>query len=172
MPRIHSAPDTSTRPHDLETEPRPQRLLLVASGGGHLAHLMSVRDWWQEYDRRWVTFNLPDTRARLAGEQVVWAHHPTTRNVKNLLRNMVVAARELHRHQPDVIVSTGAAAAVPFFLLGRLAGVPTVFIEVIDRFDSPTLTGRLCRPLATQFCVQLPEQLDVYPGARLIGPML
>jgi UDP-N-acetylglucosamine:LPS N-acetylglucosamine transferase len=76
------------------------------------------------------------------------------------------------QQRPEVIVSTGAAVAYPFFLLGRARGIPTVYVEVYDRIDSRTVTGRLCRPLSTVFCVQWEEQRALYPGAELVGPLL
>ena len=60
----------------------------------------------------------------------------------------------------------------PFFLLAKLLGIPTVYVEVYDRIDSRTLTGRLCRPLAMRFLVQWQEQLALYPESMLLGPLL
>lgn len=148
------------------------RALLVGSSGGHLAQLVAMADWWRETERRWVTFDTADAVSTLPGEQVAWAHHPTTRNIPNLLRNLVLAIRVLRDWRPDVVVSNGAAVAVPFFLVARLLGVRTVYLEVYDRVDSRTLTGRLVRPFTDLFLVQWPEQLDLYPEARLVGPLL
>jgi UDP-N-acetylglucosamine:LPS N-acetylglucosamine transferase len=151
--------------------PDRRRVLLVCSNGGHLSQLTQLRSWWQEHERCWVTFDRPDARSKLDGEHLVPAHFPTTRNVGNLLRNLLLARRVLRSYRPDVIVSSGAGVAVPFFVLGRLHGVPTVFLEVYDRVDSRTLTGRLVRPLTSRFLVQWPEQEDLYPGSLLIGPV-
>ena len=145
------------------------KVALVCSSGGHLTQLYQLRSWWEKHDRWWVTFRLPDSESLLAGERVVWAHHPTTRNVKNTLRNLVLAARTLPRHRPDVIVSDGAGVAVPFFLVGKLMGIRTVYIEVYDRIDSPTLTGRLCRRMTDLFLVQWEEQRRFYPNSQLLG---
>src|SRR5204863_431816 len=82
------------------------------------------------------------------GEDVFWGHHPTTRNIPNLLRNVCLAWRLLWRHRPDVIVSNGAGLAFPFFLLAPLFGTKTVYVEVYDRIDLPTMTGRLCYALS------------------------
>lgn len=147
-------------------------VLLVGSSGGHLAQLLSLRPWWADKPHQWVMFDTPDALAQLEGEQVVWAHHPVTRNIPNLLRNAVVAASVLFRSRPSVIVSTGAGVALPFFLLAKVMGIPTVYVEVYDRIDSRTLTGRLCRPLATRFLVQWQEQLALYPESMLLGPLL
>jgi hypothetical protein len=146
--------------------------MLVGSAGGHLAQLMRLRPWWETCDRTWVTFDKPDARSLLAGEDIVWAHHPTTRNIPNLLRNFVLAIRHVRRVRPDLVVSTGAAVAVPFFVVARLLRLPVVYVEVFDRIDSPTLSGRLCRPISTRFCVQWPEQQEHYPGSIVIGPLL
>jgi UDP-N-acetylglucosamine:LPS N-acetylglucosamine transferase len=142
---------------------------MVCSSGGHLAQLLALRPWWQHHERTWVTFDTLDATSRLADEDVVWAHHPTTRNAKNLVRNSVLAARTLRRVRPDVVVSTGAAVAVPFFWMSQAMGIRTVYLEVFDRIDSRTLTGRLCRPASDLFLVQWPEQQRLYPHSQLVG---
>jgi UDP-N-acetylglucosamine:LPS N-acetylglucosamine transferase len=147
------------------------KVLLVCSSGGHLSQLLQLRPWWVNHERRWVTFDMADARSKLIGEELVPAHYPTTRNVGNLIRNSFLARRELARWRPDVIISNGAAVALPFFVLGRLQGIPTVYVEVYDRIDSRTLTGRLVRPFATRFCVQWPEQQRINPGSVLVGPL-
>lgn len=150
----------------------PQRVLLVGSSGGHLAQLLALRPWWQVRERAWVTFNTPDALSQLEGEAVDFAHHPTTRNVRNLLRNCVVAAKVLRRRRPDLVVSTGAAVAIPFFLLGKLLGIQTVYVEVYDRVSSRTVSGRICRPLSSGFFVQWAEQQPLYAGSQVIGRLL
>jgi len=150
-----------------------QRIMLVGSSGGHLAQLMRLEPWWREHDRAWVTFQTKDAVGLLASEgDLTWAYHPTTRNVKNLVRNSGQALRVMRRFRPTVVVSTGAAVAFPYFVLGRLMGVHTVFIEVFDRISTPTLTGRLVRPFADLMLVQWPEQQSLYKGAVVVGPLL
>ncbi len=143
--------------------------LLVGSSGGHLDHLVRLEPWWRSMERAWVTFDLPDARSRLAEETTYWAYYPTTRSAKNLVRNLGLARRVLREVQPDVVVSTGAGLAVPFFAIARSMGIATVFLEVFDRVSSRTLTGRLCHPLSTRFLVQWPEQERMYPGSINVG---
>jgi UDP-N-acetylglucosamine:LPS N-acetylglucosamine transferase len=147
-------------------------VLLVGSSGGHLAQLLALRPWWGDRARAWVTFPTPDARSQLLDERATWAYYPTTRNVPNLIRNLWLAFRLLRKEKPSVVISTGAGVAVPFFVLGWLRGVPTVYLEVYDRIDSPTLTGRLCRPFTRLFLVQWEEQKKFYPGAVVVGPLL
>lgn len=160
------APSASTAP------PEGAPILFVASSGGHLAQLMALRPWWSGRARSWVTFRTPDAEALLNGEEVRWAHHPTTRDVPNLLRNTVLAMRVLAARRPAAVVSTGAGVALPFFVLARLMRVPTVYIEVYDRIETPTLTARLCRPFTRLFLAQWEEQRSFMPTAITVGPLL
>jgi hypothetical protein len=144
------------------------RLLLVASGGGHLGQLLPLEPWWSGHDRTWVTFDTASA-ARVGDDPVLFAHHPTTRNIPNLIRNLALAWRVLRRERPDAVVSTGAGVAVPFFLMAKLLGIRTVFIEVYDRIDSRSLTGRLCRPLSDLFLLQWERQRERYGSGTVIG---
>jgi beta-1,4-N-acetylglucosaminyltransferase len=152
--------------------PRPPRLALVGSSGGHLLQLHMMRPAWEDMDRFWVTFKTTDAISLLAGERRYWCHHPTNRNLPNLVRNFWLALAILARERPTHILSTGAAVAVPFFMLGRVFGARLIYVEVFDRIESATLTGRLVRPLAHTFLVQWPEQQRLYKGSEVIGPLL
>lgn len=123
----------------------------------------------QAEDRFWVTFDKEDANTALAGERVYYCFFPTNRNLKNAVRNTLLAIRVLRRERPDLILSSGAAVAVPFFLVGRLLGAKTVYVEVFDRVDAPTLTGRLVRRMTDLFVVQWPEMETVYPGSVNLG---
>ena len=149
-----------------------RRVLLVCSAGGHLAQLRQLAPWYSGRRTRWVTFDLPDAVGALSGEDVVWAYHPTTRNPKNLLRNARLAIRQVRSFRPDLIVSSGAGVAVPFFWIGKLFGCATVYVEVIDRIDTRPLTSRLVSPVTDLFVVQVPAQQRLFPGSSLIGPLL
>lgn len=154
------------------TPQAPPRLLLVSSTGGHLTQLLALQDWWQEHERTWVSFDHPHARAALAEEDVRWAFWPTTRNLPNALRNARLARRVLADVRPQVVVSTGAGVAVPFLAMAHATGIRTMFLEVIDRVTTRTLTGRLVYPFVDTFAVQWPEQQRLYPGATVIGATL
>ena len=151
---------------------RPLRVLIVCSSGGHLAQLHCLDAWWRQHDRAWVTFDKADARSLLEGERVYWAHHPTNRNLKNLLKNTLLAVRVLARERPELVVSNGAGVAVPFLWLGKAMGARTVYVEVYDRVDSPTLTARLVRPVLDRMVVQWEEQRRFYPEGVFLGAVL
>lgn len=158
-------------PSDHATRAR-RRILLVASTGGHLTQLAALRPWWGAHERHWVTFDNAHAHAVLEAEETTFAFSPTTRNIPNLLRNIRLARRVIRAYRPDLIVSTGAGVAVPFFWVGKLRGIRTLYVEVIDRISSRTMTARLLYPLSDGFAVQWPEQERLYPGARVVGATL
>jgi UDP-N-acetylglucosamine:LPS N-acetylglucosamine transferase len=131
-----------------------------------------MKTFWEKYDRIWVASKKEDAFHLVKDERVYWAYFPTPRNVKNLLRNTLLAWRVLHRERPDVIVSAGSAVAVPFFYIGKVLGCTLVFIEVYDRISTPTLTGKLVYPIADLFVVQWEEQRRFYPRGILLGQIL
>lgn len=169
LPPLRRLPDEPSR---VERGPGPRRVMLVGSSGGHLAQLAALEPWYADLERHWVTFDTTHARSLLRGEAVTWAHSPTTRNIPNLLRNLALAVRTVRSERPDLVVSTGAGVALPFFVVARMRRIRTAYIEVYDRLDTQTLTARLCRPFTSLFCVQWEEQEKLYPSAHVIGPLL
>lgn len=145
------------------------KICLVGSSGGHLIQLYELKQWWSKHDRFWVTFDKQDSRSLLEDEQKYWCFHPTNRSIKNLIKNTFLAVKILKREKPDIIISTGAAPAIPFFYIGKLIGCKLVYIEVYDRIDSPTLTGKLVYPIADKFVLQWEDQKSFYPKGEVWG---
>ena len=145
------------------------KVCLVGSSGGHLAHLYMLKPFWNNKERFWVTFNKQDANSLLKNEKVYNCYFPTNRNFKNLIKNTILAFKVLKKEKPDLIISSGAAVAVPFFYIGKLMGAKLIDIEVFDRIDTPTLTGKLVYPIADKFIVQWEEAKKVYPKAINFG---
>jgi len=127
--------------------------------------------WGKAADRCWVTFDKEDANTLLDGERVYHCYYPTNRNIPNLIRNTWLARKVLRSERPDLIISSGAAIAVPFFVLGKRMGAKCIYIEVFDRVDHSTLTGKLIQKYADIFVVQWDEMLSVYPGAVNLGSL-
>jgi UDP-N-acetylglucosamine:LPS N-acetylglucosamine transferase len=89
--------------------------------------------------------------------------------LKALIINTKLAWTVLRKEKPDLIISSGAAVAVPFFYLGKLFGAKTVYIEVFDRIDKPTITGKMVYPVTDRFVVEWEEMKKVYPKAINLG---
>lgn len=150
----------------------PGPLLLVCSCGGHLLQLEALRGAWGDLPHVWVTFDKPDARSLLRGEQVLYAHGPTNRNIPNLVRNVFLAHRVLRRVRPAAMLTTGAGVAVPFAWLARLRRIPVVYVESLTRIEELSLSGRMIAPVAERLYVQWPELADAVPGARYAGGLV
>lgn len=120
-------------------------------------------------NRFWVTFDKEYVRSILKDEKFYKCHFPTNRSIKNLLKNTFLAYKVLRKEKPYVIISSGAAVSVPVFYLGKLFGEKTTYIEVFDRYDKPTLTGKLVYTITDKFIAQWEEMKKVYPKAINLG---
>lgn len=145
------------------------KVCLVGSSGGHLTHLYMLKPFWEKKERFWVTFDKEDARSLLTGEKFYPAYYPSNRSAKALLINTWRALRILIKEKPDLIISSGAAVAVPFFWIGKICGAKTIYIEVFDRIDSSTLAGKLCYPVTDRFIVEWDEMKEVYPKSINLG---
>ena len=105
----------------------------------------------------------------LIGEKVYPAYYPSNRSLKALAINAYRAVIILQKERPDFIITSGAAPAIPFFWIGKLMGAKTVYIEVFDRIDKSTISGKLCYPVADKFIVQWEEMKQIYPKAVNLG---
>lgn len=148
-------------------------LLIVCSSGGHLLQMLELREAWAAFERVWVTFDKSDTRSLLRDEHVIHAHGPTNRNVPNLVRNAHLAVKVLAELQPSAILTTGAGVAVPFAWVGRMQGIPTIYVESLTRIDGLSLSGRMIAPVASRLYAQWPQLADPSAGRiRFAGNLL
>lgn len=141
----------------------------MCSSGGHLLQLLELKPAWDAFERVWVTFDKSDAGSLLRGERVVHAHGPTNRNLPNLLRNLRLANSVIATERPAAILTTGAGLAVPFAWVGRLRGVPSVYVESFTRIEELSLTARLVSPVASRLYVQWPELAGQVSGPRFAG---
>lgn len=145
------------------------KICLVGSSGGHLTHLYMLKPFWSKFDRFWVTFDKEDAISTLKDEKMYSCYYPTNRSFKALLFNTFLAIKLVLKEKPSIIISSGAAVAVPFFYIGKLFGAKLIYIEVFDRVYKATVTGRLVYPITDKFIVQWDEQKKVYPKAINLG---
>ena len=159
------------RAHTSAEGPRPLRVGLVSSVGGHLKELLELLPQLTRCDvflvlnddAPWLS---PAALPLLRRYRIVHAE----RDIRQLV-NLGEAANVLLRERPDLLISTGASPAVPFFLLGRALGICTLFIEDFNLVERPSLTARLVYPLAQHFFVQWPQLQAVFPRARYAGSL-
>lgn len=150
---------------------RDIKIGLVCSSGGHLLQLHSLKPFWQDFNRFWVTYPTSDAKSLLAGEEVHWLAHGGERNVLNALRDIPFTFRVLQSEKPLILLTTGARIAVPFFYLGRIMGCKLIYLESISRVNSLSLSFKLAANISHKRLVQWPEQ-EGKKGAIFKGGVL
>lgn len=150
-------------------EEKKLKICFVGSSGGHLNFLYQLKPFWEDKERFWATFDKEDSRSLLDGERLYPVYFPSNRSLRALIINSRRARKILREEKPDLIISAGAAPAVPFFFIGKRMGIKTVYIEPFDRIDKGSLTGRLCYRKADVFVVQWEQMKKVFPKAVNLG---
>ncbi|CAN5426633.1 glycosyltransferase [soil metagenome] len=140
--------------------------MLIASTGGHLEQLFKLRpSLVAEADPVvWVTFDSPQSRSLLAGEdEVVYVDRIASRGYLELIRTVPAAVRLVRRLRPRAMFSTGAGIALAFLPLGKLVGARSTYVESAARTHGPSVTGRLLRAVPW---IELRSQYAVWAGGR------
>jgi len=79
----------------------------------------------------------------------------------------------LIQERPVVVLSTGSEIAIPLFVLAKLLGIRTIYVESSARVVTPSLTGKLVYPLSDYFFVQWDVLRSCYgKKARYQGGLL
>jgi UDP-N-acetylglucosamine:LPS N-acetylglucosamine transferase len=145
---------------------------LICSHGGHLTEMLELREAFAGHAVFYVTYRSERAQV-LAGQERVYQIANIGVNPFRLLQAAWQGARILIRERPDVLVSTGAEIAIPFFYLAWLLRIPTIYLECSCRVITASRAGRLVYPIASAFLVQWESLLQVYgPKSRYVGGLL
>lgn len=155
--------------------------------GGHFTELMGLKDLFPLYKSILVTDNINATKDKddykcfFAIEYpTAWAihrketagitsTHSRWQNFSTYAKMMVQCIRIFYKYKPAVIVSTGSYIAVPLFLVGKLHGSKTIFIESVAKVYTKTLTGKIVGRLSNKVYVQWPEMQNSYSNSEYHG---
>lgn len=149
------------------------KLGLISSKGGHIYQLVQLEAFWKEYGRFWITDQGQDTSYYLKKERVYFGFFPDSRNIINGLKNIFLAIKIFKKEKPNILISTGAGVALPFFVIGKfLFKTKLIFIEPYDFVQYPSLTGRIVYSFVDLFLIQHDIQKKWYPKAKNWGCLL
>lgn len=151
-----------------------RKVILVSSIGGHLEQLLLLKRVIKESEATIVTErNNSSLYLQKKYDSVFYLPYLSRKSKVDFFYHFLLAfyqSIKLYRRiRPDLIISTGAACAIPMCFLGRVFGAKVIFIETFSRIHSKTLTGAVCYYLAHIFIVQWEELLDKYPRAYYLG---
>jgi len=132
------------------------KVALVCSHGGHLTETLQILDGFKGHEIFFITYFssrddevmsiAPAYFCRNIGERIhlfLWA--------------FIWGLWVLLKEKPNVVFSTGAEIAIPFFFWAKLLGIKTLFLESWCRVRTPSRTARLAYHLVDKFWVQWPQ---------------
>lgn len=138
-------------------------LMLVATPGGHILELAELAKRLPDRPVVWVTARNAQTESLLAGQQVAYVPPVRSRELGRALASWPKALDLVRRHRPSMVISTGAALAVPYLLAARTMRVPVHYIESATRRHGTSVTARLISGVPG---VRLYHQGLLNPGRR------
>lgn len=148
------------------------KILIVCSSGGHLLKASQLYEWWEKHERLWVTKFDNFSNSVIAKENKIEGFFPEQRNLKNLVKNSFLSLKVIIQFKPDIIFSTGAGIAIPFFVFAKILKIKTVFMETFILIPRATMTGKLLYHFTDLFIVQNRKLLKTYPKAKFWGSVL
>lgn len=155
-----------------ETETMPDdfpKIGLICSHGGHLTEMLELAPAFEGCETFYFCYDADTTR----GLPNVYLTPNKPYSLFYFVRNLIRWWKFISREKPDWLVSTGAEIALPGFIVGKLRGVKTLYIECGAQVTHASMTGRLMVYWADHFYVQWPELLKVYGDkAQFVGSLV
>jgi UDP-N-acetylglucosamine transferase subunit ALG13 len=161
-------------------QPRKLRLMLAASGGGHVRQLLDLEPVWRDHDPLFVTEDTALGRSLAERHRVRFVPHFALGQARlgkpwamarGAVANLAASNRIVAEARPDVVISTGAGAAFGVALAARMRGAHFILIESFARFDAPSKFGRIAGPFANERIVQSPRLAAFWPDAKVFDPL-
>lgn len=128
-----------------------QRVLAVASSGGHWIQLRRLAPAFDGHDVAYLTTD-PGHRAEVGSARFYSVNDANRWNKLAVLRCALKILRVLLRERPNVVVSTGAAPGYVAIRLARMLQARTVWIDSVANIEELSMSGQMAST-ATDLCL-------------------
>lgn len=147
------------------------KICFAASSGGHFEQLMMLKPLMEKYNSFIVTEKLDyDIKAGNIPVKYVKQINRTDKTFfLKMFYNVFKSAEIVIKNRPNVVISTGALAAVPLMICAKVFGAKIVYIESFAKIDTPNVSGRIAYKFADQFYIQWESMRKFYPNAIYKG---
>lgn len=149
------------------------RVIFIASSGGHLSEILKLESIIKKYnyllitDKNKVTTNL-EKKFHMKYLLNTNRHH-IFKYLIYIIINFIKSFYLFFKFKPDLIYTTGAYICVPLCLIAHLFKKKVIFVEVFDRINNPTLTGKILYHIADSYLVQHKEMCTILPKSKFVG---
>ena len=144
-----------------------KKVCFISSAGGHLEQIKQLKQVINNYDCFFVTSKTKATEKMKEKKYFVDDLNRKSKLLKliSMCSMLIQQLKIFVKGKPDVIITTGAAIAIPMCLFGHLFKKKVIYIESYARMKSVNKSGRVIYKFADLFIVQWEELLKYYPKA-------
>ena len=120
-----------------------QKILAVASKGGHWVQLMRLKPAFEEGEIVYVSTDA-GCRNNNGDNSVFYTVTDANRWTKvKLMRTGFEVLKIIWKEKPSVVISTGAAPGLLAIIFGKLFGARTIWIDSIANVDKLSMSGQI-----------------------------
>lgn len=145
------------------------KICLVSSAGGHLNQIKElIAPLSAANDVFLVTLDREDSRSLLKSK----IRHYFVRDIRdkgNLLLNFADSFKIFKKEKPDVVITTGAGAAISLCLLSKIFFRKLIYIESFARVEEPSAFGKFIYRLGSHTLYQWPDLKNFYKKGIYAG---
>lgn len=150
-----------------------KKVMFICSAGGHLTELLKIERLFKKYDYILVTEKNKISQkltTKYKMEFLIYgSRYYPLKYIFVFIFNFFKSIYLFFKYKPDLVYTTGAHTSVVMCYLAKIFRKKIVFVEVFDRINNPTLSGRMVHKIANLFIVQHEELLNKYSNSKYIG---
>ncbi|TFF92809.1 hypothetical protein EU546_07095 [Candidatus Thorarchaeota archaeon] len=154
------------------------RVLFVLGSGGHTARGLILSRQLEAEKYYMIPWESQVTKKKV-GENYFSVISPRFRAKDNQLmsvfRTLFLLLHSLFIlfiARPDAIISTGSGLTLPPFLVARLFGIKTIYVESPSRVYYPSISGKLLIGKTDSWLSSWPDLAERYPGVEYGGMVI
>ena len=146
------------------------KVLIVASNGGHLVQLLRLQKAFEPYDVTLVsTSATPPSNVTVS--KYFQVHDSNFDDKFGLVKTSLHTAKVVFQVRPKVVISTGAAPGLFCILWNRVMGRKAIWIDSIANTQTLSLSGKVAKKLTKHRYSQW-EQVANQNGIGYIGAII
>lgn len=148
------------------------KIAVVCTQGGHLTETLQVLDAFEGHDIFFATHH-SSRDGDFKNIAPAYFCKGINGNPIQFFLTFPWALNVIIREKPDVIFSSGAEIALPFFFWAKFFRIKTIYLESWCRITDLSWTGRIAYPMVDAFYVQWSQLLEICgPKAKYLGAVV
>lgn len=137
-----------------------QKVMAIASGGGHWVQLMRLKPAFDDLDVFYVSMD-PSAASDVPGQRYYTIRDASRKNLWAFGIVLLQLLRILLKERPKVVITTGSAPALVALLLAKtLLRSKTIWIDSIANIEEMSTSGQKAGKVADIWLTQWPQLAD------------